>query len=67
MTPIYQRLRNSFFSERDLIPTVEEDEILLSYVIPRVIARAEHQWRWFRGKCYFGYGEDPDSNQVRCL
>jgi hypothetical protein len=54
MTPIYQRIRDSFFTERDLIPASEEDEILLSYVIPRVIASAGHQWLWLSGKCYFG-------------
>ena len=54
MTPVYHRKRDSFFSERDLISTFEEDEILLSYVIPRVIAQAGHQWRWYSGRCYFG-------------
>lgn len=54
MTPIYQRLRNSFFSEPDLIPATEEDEIVLAYVIPRVIVDASHQWLWLGGKCYFG-------------
>jgi hypothetical protein len=54
MAPIYQCLRDTFFSERDLISAFEEDEILLSYVIPRVIASAGHQWRWLSGKCYFG-------------
>ncbi|MBL7644571.1 MAG: hypothetical protein JNK74_00135 [Candidatus Hydrogenedentes bacterium] len=54
MTPIYQRIKDSFFTERDLIPAAEEDEILLSYVIPRVIAGAGHQWLWLSGKCYFG-------------
>ena len=67
MTPIYQRLKESFFSERDLIPALEEDEILLSYVIPRVMASAGHQWRWLSGKCYFGQVDDADTGQVRCL
>lgn len=67
MTPIYQRLRESFFSERDLITAPEEDEIVLSYVIPRVMASAGHQWRWLSGKCYFGQMGDADPSQVRCL
>lgn len=67
MTPIYQRLRDSFFSERDLIPAPEEDEILLSYVIPRVMASAGHQWRWLSGKCYFGQADEGDAGHVRCL
>lgn len=54
MTPIYQRLKDTFFTERDLFTASEEDEILLSYVIPRVIASAGHQWLWLSGKCYFG-------------
>lgn len=67
MTPIYQRLRDSFFTERDLIPAMEEDEIVRSYVIPRVIASAGHQWRWLSGQCYFGQLSEGDSGQVRCL
>jgi len=54
MEQIYQRLKDSFFTELDLIPALDEEEILLSYVIPRVIAGAGHQWLWLSGKCYFG-------------
>lgn len=54
MAQIYQRFKDSFFTEFDLIPAWEEDEILLSYVIPRALADASHQWLWLGGRCYFG-------------
>lgn len=41
----------------------EEDEILATYIIPRVEAmRRAPQWLWHEGRCYFGMaaeqGED---------
>jgi len=54
MDPIYQRLRETLFFERDLIAVPDEEEILLGYVIPQVIVGAGHRWLWHGGRCYFG-------------
>jgi len=39
----------------------EEDEILATYIIPRVeaVRRAPH-WLWHEGRCYFGLAARPE-------
>lgn len=39
----------------------EEDEILATYIIPRVESvRRAPQWLWHEGRCYFGLGGRED-------
>lgn len=46
------------FSEWSLFRPWEEDEILATYIIPRVDAvRRAPQWLWHEGRCYFGMGD----------
>ena len=52
-------------SEWSLFLPWEEDEILNTYIIPRVEAvRRAPQWLWHEGRCYFGIAprdEESDS------